>query len=53
MEITAVISAAQTKDIKTVKLDSMHSVDQKMIDEGTTYLSIMESNYDILEEALS
>ena len=48
-----VISAAETKDIKTVKLDSMHSVDQKMIDEDTTYLSIMESNYDILEEALS
>ena len=41
-----------TKDQKILTLNSMQSVTTKDVEEGTTYLSIMENNLQILKEAL-
>ena len=41
-----------TKDQKILTLDSMQSVSSSDIKNGTTYLSIMESNLSVLKEAL-
>lgn len=48
----AVIENTKTKDQKILPLNSMQSVTTKEVEEGTTYLSIMESNLQILKEAL-
>ena len=48
----AVIENTKTKDQKILTLDSMQSVTSDEIADGTTYLSIMESNLKILKEAL-
>ena len=48
----AVIENTNTKDQKILTLNSMQSVTTKDVEEGTTYLSIMENNLQILKEAL-
>lgn len=48
----AVIENTKTKDQKILPLNSMQSVTTKEVEEGTTYLSIMENNLQILKEAL-
>lgn len=48
----AVIENTNTKDQQILTLNSMQSVTTKEVEEGTTYLSIMENNLQILKEAL-
>ncbi len=48
----AIKDASQTKDQTVLTLDSMQSTLSKDIDGGATYLSIMESNLQVLKEAL-
>ena len=48
----AVIENTKTKDQKILTLNSMQSVTTQDVEEGTTYLSIMENNLKILKEAL-
>lgn len=48
----AVIENTKTRDQKIWALNSMQSVTTKEVEEGTTYLSIMKNNLQILEEAL-
>ena len=47
-----VINASETKDRKILSLDSIQSTTAKDIENGATYLSIMESNLDVLKDAL-
>lgn len=49
----SIISGTESKNQNIVCLDSIQSVTAEQIDNGTTYLSIMQSNLDILKEALS
>jgi len=46
-------SATQTKDQQILTLDSLQSVTAEDIQNGVTYLSVMESNLDVLKEALN
>lgn len=48
----AVIENTNTRDQKILTLNSMQSVTAQDVEEGTTYLSIMEHNLQILKEAL-
>lgn len=48
----AIINNTKDKDMKTAVLDSMQSVTAKDIESGTTYLSVMEKNYEVLKESL-
>ena len=48
----AVIENTKTKDQQILALNSMQSVTTQDVEEGTTYLSIMENNLQILKEAL-
>ena len=48
----AVIDNSTAKDQKIAVLDSMQSVTNNQIDSGATYISIMQSNYDVLCDAL-
>lgn len=48
----AIKAAAQNKDIKTAVLDSMQAVTAKQAAEGTSYLSVMRKNYEVLSEGL-
>ena len=48
----AVIENTKTKDQQILTLNSMQSVTTKDVEEGTTYLSIMENNLQVLKEAL-
>ena len=45
-------SNTATKDQQILTLDSMQSVTAKDIENGVTYLSIMEKNLEVLKEAL-
>ena len=47
-----IISSTKNKDQKILTLDSMQSATSKDYEEGRTYLSIMESNLEVLKEAL-
>lgn len=47
-----VISSTKTKDQKIITLNSMQSVTKKQIENGMTYLSIMESNLDLVRTAI-
>lgn len=47
-----VIANTKNKDQQILSLDSMQSVTAADVKNGTTYLSIMESNLEILEQAL-
>lgn len=46
----AVISNTADKSQNIAVLDSIQSVSQKKIDEGYTYISAMQKNYDVLKE---
>ncbi|MDE6102798.1 MAG: metal ABC transporter substrate-binding protein [Ruminococcus sp.] len=48
----AIISGTKTKSQRIAKLDSIQSVTSEQIKNGTTYISIMKSNLDVLKEAL-
>ncbi len=48
-----VVQNTKTKDQQILVLDSMQSVTQKRIDDGETYLGIMENNLKILKNALA
>ena len=47
-----IIQNTQTKNQKVLTLDSMQSVTAKDVEKGVTYLSVMESNLEVLKEAL-
>lgn len=48
-----VILNAKTQDIQILELNSLQSVTSKMVDEGVSYLSVMESNLAVLQQALN
>lgn len=47
-----IVANTKAKDQKILTMDSMQSVSKNDIANGTTYLSIMESNLEVLKEAL-
>ncbi len=47
-----IVQSTQTKDQQILSLDSMQGTTLKDISAGSTYLSIMESNLEVLKEAL-
>ncbi len=47
----AIIDNTKKKDQKIFTLDSMQSVTQKDVENGTTYIGIMKSNLEVLKEA--
>ncbi len=47
-----IVQNTQTKDQKILTMDSMQSVTAKDVENGTTYLSIMEKNLSVLKDAL-
>lgn len=50
---TTIVDNSTNKDQEVLQLDSMQSITNEQINEGSTYLSIMESNLDVLEKALN
>lgn len=48
-----IISNTATKDQKILTLDSMQTTTMADVKSGTTYISVMESNYEVLKEALN
>ncbi|MBR1738161.1 MAG: zinc ABC transporter substrate-binding protein [Firmicutes bacterium] len=48
----AIIDNSTAKDQKIAVLDSMQSTTSKQIDEGVTYLSVMQGNYGVLSDTL-
>ena len=48
-----IISNTATKDQKILTLDSMQTTTMDDVKNGTTYISVMESNYEVLKEALN
>ncbi len=48
-----IISNTQNKNQNIAELNSMQSVTADMVKNGTTYLGLMQKNYDVLKEALS
>ena len=47
-----IIQAAANKDLPILTMDSMQSTTAKDVENGTTYLSVMENNLSVLTEAL-
>lgn len=47
-----IVQSTQTKDQQILSLDSMQGTTSKDVSAGSTYLSIMESNLEVLKEAL-
>lgn len=47
-----VAAAAQKKDVRILSLDSMQSTTAKDLQNGETYLSVMEKNFSVLADAL-
>ena len=47
-----IVQNTQRKDQKILTLDSMQAVTAKDVENGTTYLSVMEKNLSVLREAL-
>ncbi|MCR5832153.1 MAG: metal ABC transporter substrate-binding protein [Lachnospiraceae bacterium] len=47
-----IVANTATKDQKILTMDSMQSTTAKDIENGTTYLSVMENDLSVLEEAL-
>ena len=47
-----IINSTETKDQKILVLNSMQSVTAKNVEEGADYLSIMESNLEVLKEGI-
>lgn len=48
-----VISNTKTKDQTILKINSLQSMSNKEIDNGNNYLSVMESNLDVINKALN
>lgn len=48
----SIISNTQSKSQKTAVLNSLQSVSKQQIKDGATYISLMEENYSVLEDAL-
>ena len=48
-----IVDSSRDKDAAILTLDSMQSVTDADIEAGASYLSIMESNRAVLEQALS
>lgn len=48
----AVIGSTSAKSQKTIMFDTMQAVTKQDIDEGKTYLNIMEKNVEVIKEAL-
>lgn len=48
-----IISNTATKDQKIITLDSMQTTTMADVKNGITYISVMESNYEVLKEALN
>ncbi len=48
-----IISNTQNKNQNIAELNSMQSVTADMVKNGTTYLGLMQKNYDVLKEALN
>lgn len=48
-----IISTAESEDVQILSIDSMQSVTSADVDQGASYLSIMESNLNVLTQALS
>lgn len=48
-----VISSTKTKDQKIITLNSMQSITKAQIDKGTTYLSVMKDNLDLIRTAIN
>lgn len=48
----SIIKNTKYRDQSIAELNSMQSVTSDMISDGTTYLGLMEKNYDVLKEAL-
>lgn len=48
-----ILSNTQKKDREILVMNSMQSVSKKEMDAGASYLSIMESNYEVLKKALN
>lgn len=48
-----IISNTATKDQKILTLDSMQTTTMADVKNGTTYISVMESNFEVLKEALN
>ena len=48
-----VILNAKTQNVQILELNSLQSVTSKMVDEGVSYLSVMESNLAVLQQALN
>lgn len=47
-----IVKNTETKDQKILELNSMQSCTKKDVEEGASYLSIMEKNLEVLKEAL-
>ena len=47
-----IVQNTKSRDQKILTLDSMQSVTSEQIENGENYLSIMESNLEVLTEAL-
>jgi len=47
-----IVKSSGTKDQKILTLDSLQSVTSKDIENGTTYLGVMQSNLSVLKDAL-
>ena len=47
-----IIKSSKKKNAKIMTLDSMQSTTKKDIKKGTTYLSVMQKNLEVLKEAL-
>ena len=48
----SVKDTAQSKDLEVLTMDSIQSAKSSNFESGKTYLSIMESNLEVLKEAL-
>lgn len=48
----SIVENTKDKDAKIVTLNSIQSVTKKQIEDGTSYLSLMQENYNTLKEAL-
>ena len=47
-----VVENTTAKDQKVLTMDSMQSTTSKDVENGTTYLSVMEQNLSVLKQAL-
>ncbi|MBQ9300526.1 MAG: zinc ABC transporter substrate-binding protein [Clostridia bacterium] len=48
-----VVNATKSQDARVLTLDSLQSTTREAVEQGATYLGIMESNLKVLEEALN